>query len=78
MKDVLDSLRKAIVDGQAKDAAKMILAGAGCVQVVSTLFRNKIPHLAVMVKDLAAWMDRKGHRTLADFRGTLSAKNAKE
>jgi hypothetical protein len=31
-----------------------------------------------MVSDLGAWMDTKGYRTLADFRGSLSAKNAKD
>jgi dihydroorotate dehydrogenase (fumarate) len=63
---------------QGKDVAKMILAGARCVQVVSTLFRNKIPHLAVMVRDLAAWMDEKGYRDLDSFRGRMSRKNTKD
>jgi dihydroorotate dehydrogenase (fumarate) len=60
------------------DAARMLLAGATAVQVVTALYRNKVGSLAKMAVDLAAWMDRKGYRKLDDFRGSLSAKNAKE
>mgnify|MGYP001127690018 CR=1 FL=1 len=60
------------------DVARMVLAGASAVQVVTALYRNRIGSLTKMVADLAAWMDGKGYRTLADFRGNLSAKNGKE
>ena len=63
---------------QAKDVAKMILAGANCAQVVSTLFKNKIPHLGTMVQDLSKWMDEKGYKDLASFRGRMSKKNTKD
>jgi len=55
-----------------------VLAGASAVQVVTALYRNRVGSLAKMAADLAAWMDRKGYRKLEDFRGSLSAKNAKE
>jgi dihydroorotate dehydrogenase (fumarate) len=58
-----------------KDVAKMILAGADCVQVVSTIYKNKIGYIATIIKDLEAWMDSKGYKLLADFRGKLSNKN---
>lgn len=57
------------------DAAKMILAGADCVQVVSTLYKNKIDHIGVMLEALTSWMKEKGYHTLSDFRGKLSRKN---
>lgn len=56
------------------DVAKMILAGADCVQVVSTLYKNKIEYIRTIIKDLEGWMDKKGYNTLDDFRGKLSDK----
>jgi len=58
-----------------KDVAKMILAGAGCVQIVSTMYKNKIEYISTIIKDLEAWMDSKGYKSLTDFRGKLSNKN---
>lgn len=58
-----------------KDVAKMILAGANNVQVVSALYKNKVDHLAVMLRELEEWMDAKGYKSLSDFRGKLSRKN---
>ena len=57
----------------AADAAKLLLAGASCVQVVSTLYRNGIAHLATLVRELGSWMDGKGYRNIEAFRGRLSA-----
>lgn len=65
-----------IMDGL--DAAKMLLAGADTVQVVSTLYRNKITQVGRIVKDLEDWMDKKGYASLADFRGKMSRKNTKD
>jgi dihydroorotate dehydrogenase (fumarate) len=58
----------------AADAAKLLLAGATCVQVVSTLYRNKIGHLGALTRDLAAWLEARGYRDLAACRGRLSAR----
>jgi dihydroorotate dehydrogenase (fumarate) len=55
-----------------KDVAKMILAGAACIQVVSVLYRNSIEHLTIMKDELISWMSAKGYRNLADFKGKLS------
>jgi len=63
---------------QGKDVIKMILAGAKCVQVVSTLFINKITHLQTLVKDVETWMDQKGYRGIEDFRGKMSKKQSKD
>jgi dihydroorotate dehydrogenase (fumarate) len=57
-----------------KDVAKMILAGADCVQIVSTIYKNKISYISTIIKDLEGWMDDKGYKTLGDFRGKLSNK----
>lgn len=61
-----------------EDVVRMILAGASCVQVVSTLFRNKITNLETMLKTVEEWMDKKGYSALADFRGKLGRKNSKD
>lgn len=60
------------------DVARMVLAGSTAVQVVTALYRNRVESIAKMSADLGAWMDRKGYRTLADFRGRLSALHAKD
>jgi dihydroorotate dehydrogenase (fumarate) len=65
-----------IFDGN--DVVKMLLAGADVVQVVSTLYKNKIDHVSNMVKDLEQWMDKKGYKSIDDFKGKLSRKNYKD
>jgi dihydroorotate dehydrogenase (fumarate) len=58
-----------------KDVVKMILAGADCVQVVSTVYKNKIDYIPTIIKDIENWMDSKNYKTLDDFRGKLSNKS---
>ena len=55
-----------------KDIAKMVLAGAESVEVVSTLYKNKITYVSTMLKDLSNWMESKNYKSLSDFRGKLS------
>jgi len=57
------------------DVAKMILAGANCVQVVSTIYKNKIEYLKTIVSDLNSWMESKNYSKIDNFRGKLSNKN---
>ena len=57
----------------AADAAKLLLAGAACVQVVSALYRNKIAYLGTMIRELGAWLEARGYRDLDACRGRLSA-----
>jgi len=59
-----------------QDVVKMLLAGADCVQVVSTLYTNGIDHIKSMLNDVESWMETKGYSTLADFRGKLSRANS--
>lgn len=63
---------------QGEDVIKMILAGADCVQVVSTLYKNKIGQITKILDDVKEWMDHKGYNFLDDFRGKLSRKNIKD
>jgi dihydroorotate dehydrogenase (fumarate) len=58
-----------------KDVIKLLLAGADCVQVVSTIYQNKPEHVESMLSEILTWMEGKKYRSLADFRGKLSNKN---
>jgi len=61
-----------------KDVVKMLLAGADCVQIVSTLYKNKPEYIATMLEELAAWMASKNFSSIADFKGKLSKKELKD
>lgn len=63
---------------EGKDAIKMFLAGAQCVQVVSTLYNHKVAYLGTIVKEIDDWMNAKGYASLEDFRGKMSKKNSKD
>jgi len=56
----------------ASGAIKMLLAGATVVQLAAALVKNGIPYLSKMREGIEDWMDKRGHSTLSDFRGTLS------
>jgi dihydroorotate dehydrogenase (fumarate) len=60
------------------DVVKMILAGADCVQVVSTVYKNKIEYISTILKDLQTWMESKNYKDLSAFRGKLSQKNTND
>lgn len=58
-----------------EDVISMLLAGATCVQVVSTIYKNKIEQIAAMLTDIERWMNTKGYGKLDDFRGKMSKEN---
>ncbi len=60
------------------DVVKMLLAGADCVQVVSTLYLNQIEVLSSIINDLEEWMDLKGYNSIDSFRGKLSKNKAED
>ena len=57
------------------DVAKMLLAGASAVQVVSALYKKKIDHISDMLNELESWMDKKGYPDIPHFQGKLSKMN---
>jgi dihydroorotate dehydrogenase (fumarate) len=63
---------------EGEDVIKMILAGAGSVQVVSTLYKNKLGHIAKMLADIEAYMQEKNYHKLDDFKGKMSRKLLKD
>ncbi|HKK66984.1 MAG TPA: dihydroorotate dehydrogenase-like protein [Bacteroidales bacterium] len=62
----------------AQDVAKMILAGADNVQMVSAIYKNQPEHLAKVIGDLEKWMEKHQFSALEDFKGKLSQKNVKD
>jgi dihydropyrimidine dehydrogenase (NAD+) subunit PreA len=52
-----------------RDAAEFILLGAGSVQVCTAVMHYGFRIVHDMIQGLNDWMDQKGFRTIADFRG---------
>ncbi len=57
-------------------AVKLLLAGAGAVQVCSVLYEKGVEAIRDMNAFVSGWMDKKGFRSVEDFRGTLSYADA--
>ena len=55
-----------------EDVVKLILSGASCVQVVTTLYKNGLSQIKNIKNELAEWMDGKNYGSLNEFRGKLS------
>jgi len=60
------------------DAARLIMAGASCVQVVSALYRNSLDHIHIMKRGLEKWMESRSFSSLDDFRGRMSKINSRD
>jgi len=57
------------------DAIRYLLAGADSVQVCSVLYDKGIPFLKNITKQIETWMDTKGYKSIAEFRGKLNYRN---
>ena len=57
------------------DVVKMLLAGADCVQVVSTIYKHKPEYIATMLSDIETFMGAHKYESINEFRGLLSRKN---
>ncbi|MGA2853874.1 MAG: dihydroorotate dehydrogenase-like protein [Verrucomicrobiota bacterium] len=60
---------------RASDALKMLMAGADVTMLCSVLLRHGIPQLAVIERDLVAWMEEHEYESVAQLKGSLSQKN---
>jgi len=63
-----------IHDGEA--VVKQILAGATAVEICSTLYINGLGQIENILTFLEKWMRKSGYRSLDEFRGKISQKNA--
>jgi dihydroorotate dehydrogenase (fumarate) len=55
------------------DVIKLILSGASCVQVVSTVYKHSLTQINTIKKELEDWMELKNYHSLDEFRGKLSS-----
>ncbi len=60
------------------DVAKMILAGADCVQVVSAVYKHGSEQITRILKSLEEWMEKREYASIDQFLGKLSRKNLKD
>jgi dihydroorotate dehydrogenase (fumarate) len=56
----------------APGALKQVLAGAQVVQLASALVKNGIPHLGKVLAGMEEWLERRGHSSLDEVRGSVS------
>jgi dihydroorotate dehydrogenase (fumarate) len=55
-----------------EDAIRLMLSGATCVQVVSTVYKNGLSQIGTIRKEIEEWMDSKNYTNIEEFRGKLS------
>ena len=56
----------------AETAIKFLLSGASSVQVASVIYHEGPSAITRMNQGISDWMDKKGYKTIADFKGSLS------
>jgi dihydroorotate dehydrogenase (fumarate) len=63
---------------RASDVLKMLMAGADVTQLCSVLLRHGARQLAVIEKDLVAWMEEHEYESVEQLKGSLSQKNCED
>ena len=61
-----------------RDVIKMIIAGADCVQVVSTIYRHGPKQIGKILEEMEEWMKVKNYNSISDFKGKLAKVNIKD
>jgi dihydroorotate dehydrogenase (fumarate) len=62
----------------AVEVVKYLLAGADVVMTASSLYKNGIPYLKTMNKELQDWMYMMGFEEVSSFRGSMSQLNVND
>ena len=57
------------------DALKMLLAGADVVMMASALLHDGPQHVAVILREIEAWMDEREYTSVSQLRGSMSQAN---
>lgn len=63
---------------RASDVLKMLMAGADVTMLCSALLRHGVRQIAVVERDLLAWMEEHEYTSVAQLKGSLSQKNCPE
>lgn len=59
----------------AEDVIKMIMAGASVTQMLSSLIKFGIGHIADVITNLQNWMEENEYKSVTQMRGSMSYKN---
>lgn len=62
----------------AVEVVKYILAGADVVMTASSLYKNGIPYLKTMNKELQDWMYMMGFESIESFKGSMSQQHIQD
>jgi dihydroorotate dehydrogenase (fumarate) len=57
---------------RASDVLKMLMAGADVTMLCSTLIRHGIPQIAIIERDLEAWLAEHDYESVSQLKGSLS------
>ena len=60
----------------SETAIKFLLAGASAVQIASAIYPGGPSVITKMNKEISDWMDKKGYKTIDEFKGKLSQKTS--
>jgi dihydroorotate dehydrogenase (fumarate) len=63
---------------RASDALKMLMAGADVTMLCSALLRHGPPHIAVIEREMVAWMQEHEYESVKQLKGSLSQKNCED
>ena len=58
----------------AKTVIKMLMAGAGAVQMVSAIYKNGPEYITKTLNEISQWMTERGFESIDDFKGRMSQK----
>jgi len=59
----------------SEDVTKLLLAGADCVMLASSLLTNGPGHVGTLVRGLQAWMTEREYTSVAQMKGSLSQRS---
>lgn len=57
------------------DVLKLLLAGADCVMLASSLLRNGPQHVSMLVRGIESWMSAREYESVAQMKGSLSQRS---
>jgi dihydroorotate dehydrogenase (fumarate) len=63
---------------RASDVLKMLMAGADVTMLCSTVIRHGIPQIAIIERDLTAWLTEHEYESVNQLKGSLSQEKCSE
>ena len=63
---------------RASDVLKMLMAGADVTMLCSTIIRHGIPQIAIIERDLEAWLNEHDYESVSQLKGSLSQQKCPE